>query len=291
MVYGLFFAYLVGCYSGICKDTIVLFSIMAILLHFPGLVRLSNMNVIYDDKKFCQENGESLFFMKPSIVQRELDEVLETSATVENCNTQVRQPSYHPTSWPKVNSILDVVDDLTHGRAGLAQRFFSFALVGGFAACVNLLGDYIIVNKMHFSNNTFVQNTVAYLIAMEISLFANFIPNDYFTFRDMKNGRPWIVRCLRFHVTASSGVLLNFLIYTCLSSFFNVPSIVALAIAILIVLFYNFAFHHLFTYRHKHTPAIENVSASLTMEQEAELMIEQMEDTLKHVVVKTPATK
>ena len=75
--------------------------------------------------------------MKQSIVQRELDEILRGSEIVESC-AQVRQPTYHPTSWLMINRILDVVDELTGGRAGWVQRFFSFAFIGGFAACVNL---------------------------------------------------------------------------------------------------------------------------------------------------------
>lgn len=215
--------------------------------------------------------------MKQSIVQRELDEILGGSETVESCNTQERQPTYHPTSWLVINRILDVVDELTRGRAGWVQRFFSFAFIGGIAACVNLIVFYIVDNFVHLSVNSMVHNAIAFIVANEISLLANFIPNDYFTFRRMARHRSWAVRSARFHLTACSGITLTYILQFCFNFFLHLPSMIALATAIWIVLFYNFTVHHVFTYRHK-KPAITN---ALSLESEAELikqaMLEQMD--------------
>ena len=39
--------------------------------------------------------------------------------------------------------------------------------------------------------NNVVHNAIAFVVANEISLLANFIPNDYFTFRRMAGNRTW----------------------------------------------------------------------------------------------------
>ena len=215
--------------------------------------------------------------MRQSIVQRELDEILGGSEIVEGCEMQVRQPTYHPTSWLMVNRVLDVVDKWTGGRAGWVQRFFSFAFIGGFAACINLIVFFVMDHFVYLPVNNVVHNAIAFVVANEISLLANFIPNDYFTFRRMAGNRPWGIRCARFHVTACSGITLTYILQFCFNFFLHIPSIFALATAIWIVLVYNFAFHHVFTYRHK-KPAVPN---ALSLGSEAELikqaMIEEMD--------------
>ena len=169
------------------------------------------------------------------------------------------QPSYHATPWGIVNSLLEVADNLTGGRAGLLQRLFSFVFFGGIAAVVNLIVFYIIfyhtslpvIAGLSADGNIKFHNVIAFVFASEISLITNFIPNDRYTFRHLPGrNRSWATRCARFHVTSIGGTILTFLIEFTLSTEIHVPAIVSQAIAILLVLFYNFAFHHIFTYRH-----------------------------------------
>ncbi len=215
--------------------------------------------------------------MRQSIVQRELDEILGGSEIVEGCQTQMRQPTYHPTSWLMVNRILDVVDKWTGGRAGLVQRFFSFAFIGGFAACINLVVFFVVDHFVHLPVNSMLHNAIAFVVANEISLLANFIPNDYFTFRRLAGNRPWSMRCARFHVTACSGITLTYILQFCFNFFFHLPSIFALATAIWIVLFYNFTFHHVFTYRHKKPAVTDAVSLGSEAELLKQALVEQMD--------------
>lgn len=219
--------------------------------------------------------------MRQSIVQPDLDKVLRASEIVESCNTPVRQPSYQPTSWLMINRILDVVDELTGGRAGWVQRFFSFAFIGGFAACVNLVVFFIMDHYVQLPVNAIAHNAIAFIVANEISLLANFIPNDYFTFRRLAGNRPWGLRCARFHLTACSGITLTYLLQFCFNFYFHLPSIFAQAAAIWIVLFYNFTFHHVFTYRHK-KPA-----ATVSLESEAELVKQALAEQID-LDVETP---
>ncbi len=187
----------------------------------------------------------------------EIVDTLEPEQVIEEIlspTTQPRQPSYHPTSWDIVNSVLAIADDVTHGRAGLLQRLFTFVLFGGIAAIVNLIVFYIIFYHIALPVKTEAHNILAFVVASEISLIVNFIPNDRFTFRHLPGrSRSWAVRCARFHVTSIGGTILTFLIEFTLSSVFHVPAIVSQAIAIMLVLIYNFSFHHIFTYRHVKT--------------------------------------
>ncbi|MGZ3583134.1 MAG: GtrA family protein [Ktedonobacterales bacterium] len=170
--------------------------------------------------------------------------------------TYVHTPSYHPTRWPFVNHVLDVVERVTGGRAGWFQRLFSYLFVGGFAAIVNLFVFYLMyyVVPLPFDDKNTVQHTehylIAFVVATEISILANFIPNDRITFSHLPgHSRSWLARCLRFHLTCIAGTLLTLAISYTLH-LVHLPAIVAQAIALIIVTAFNFTFHHLFTYRH-----------------------------------------
>ena len=169
--------------------------------------------------------------------------------------TPFAQPqSYRSTPWGIVNSLLSSVDTLTHGRAGLLQRFSTFVVIGGFAAVVNLVVFYVAfyhILRFPASVGSVLPNIIASALAAEISIMTNFALNDHFTFRYLPGrSRSWLARCARFQVTSIGGTILTFLIEFGFSTFAHFPAIIAQAIALILVLFYNFAFHHLFTYRH-----------------------------------------
>jgi putative flippase GtrA len=173
-----------------------------------------------------------------------------------------KTPSYQPTRWPAVNRSLDYVDAVTHGRADWAQRLVSYLFVGGFAALINLSVFSLIYYKVFpVPPNTLDQFqrglhwAVAFVIATEISILANFIPNDYLTFRHLPgHKRTWLARCVRFHMTCVAGTLLTLGISFALHLLF-VPAWIAQAVALILVTAFNFTAHHLFTYRHKRPAA------------------------------------
>lgn len=161
-------------------------------------------------------------------------------------------PSYQPYSWTFLNRILELVDQKTNGRAGWLQRFISYLFFGGLAALVNLATFYIMYYHILAPlNPPPLRNVLSYVVAAEFSIIANFVPNDRFTFNKLPGAqRPWLQRCGRFHMTTAVGSLLTFLIEFALSSFTHTQPIYAEAVATLLVLIYNFSFHHIFTYRH-----------------------------------------
>jgi putative flippase GtrA len=189
--------------------------------------------------------------MERSVLDRNLEEVAVES-DVQQAIPLRGTPSYRPTRWALVNRVLDIVDDVTHGKAGLCQRFFTFAFIGGFAALINLGVFAAITYGLKFpANEEGLQNAIASVLAAEISIMANFIPNDYFTFRGLDgHSRSWSARCLRFHITSIGGAVLTYLIEAAFHYIGHAPALAGQAVALILVLFYNFSFHHLFTYRH-----------------------------------------
>ncbi len=162
--------------------------------------------------------------------------------------------SYHPTRWQQVNRALDLTDHVTRGKAGVVQRVFNYLLFGGFASLVNLaivtvLYDAVampgISSKVHFA--------IAFAVATEVSIVVNFIPQDLVTFRHLPgHSRSWLLRCLRFHLTSVGGVIVTAAVSFTLREVVGLHITLAQAIAIVVALFFNFTFHHLFTYRTQH---------------------------------------
>jgi len=192
--------------------------------------------------------------MEPSLLEQ------NSKATglldVQNPLPTPRLPGYRPTSWAIVNSTLDIVDSLTGGRAIWFQRFFMFAFIGGCAALVNIAVFYLVFDVIALPVSEPIHNIIASVCAAEISIMANFVPNDFFTFRHLSgHERSWGARCLRFQITSIGGSALTFLIQFTLSHPLHMRPLYGQAIALIIVLFYNFSFHHLFTYRHVKTAA------------------------------------
>lgn len=186
--------------------------------------------------------------MEPSLLEKPLD-VSESVATPDIASKPFI-PSYRPTPLVFVNRLLDVIDTMSGGRAGLCQRFFMFAFIGGCAALVNIAVFFIVYDLLPLPVHQDVHNVIASVLAAEISIMANFIPNDFFTFRHLAGNRSWGARCVRFHITSIGGSILTFLLQFGMSHLLHIRPIFAQAIALIIVLFYNFSVHHLFTYRH-----------------------------------------
>lgn len=203
--------------------------------------------------------------MSKSTLQSEQVEVVDSLVTVDgpsavSANSAIDPttippvrtlPSYRPTPWAIVNAALDIVDKVSGGKADWFQRFVTYLFIGGLAAVVNLVVFYVVLYRIPLPVNAAAHNLIASLLASEISIMANFIPNDYFTFRHLAgHDRSWLARCSRFHLTSIVGSLLTFLIEFACTYVGHIPAISGQATALILVLIYNFSFHHIFTYRH-----------------------------------------
>lgn len=164
--------------------------------------------------------------------------------------TTASRRSYYDTRWLLVNRALAIIDHLTRGRAGIIQRLTTYLIIGGTAATINLI---ILALFFHFHSAGILWYwLVANAVAYEVAIMANFLPNDYFTFRHLAgHERSWLVRCVRFHITSLSGVLVTVVISAFFFHVLGFSPLAAQAIALIIATAYNFTVHHLFTYAHK----------------------------------------
>ncbi|HEY7832742.1 MAG TPA: GtrA family protein [Ktedonobacterales bacterium] len=161
------------------------------------------------------------------------------------------EPSFVLTGVALVDSLFATADRITNGKAGMLQRVTTYLIIGGFAAVVNLVVLYLLDSKIPLPVAANARWWVAQVAATEISILANFIPNDHFTFSRLPgHARSWWARCLRFHSTCIVGSLLTIAISSALHYGLHFVTLIAQAIAILIALVFNFTFHHLWTYRH-----------------------------------------
>jgi putative flippase GtrA len=160
-------------------------------------------------------------------------------------------PSYHPTRWQFVNTSLDTIDRLSKGRAGWIQRFSTYFVIGGSAAVLNEVIFYVMLYQIAMPVPHEIHNVIANVTACEIATLANFAVNDYVTFRHLDGyQRSGYTRCLRFHMTAIGGIALTILLQALFHLVGKLSPVLSQTIAIGLVFIYNFAFHHIFTYRH-----------------------------------------
>lgn len=167
-------------------------------------------------------------------------------------------PSYHPTGVRLVDRSLDLADRLTGGRAEWIQRLFSYLFVGGIAAIINLITLQLTLNLLAKAAFPYeIHYAIAFAVATEISILANFIPNDRITFSHLPgHSRSWIQRCARFHLTTTGGIIVTLAVSSLLHLVFKVPALPSQAVALIVATAFNFTFHHLFTYRHKPSPVM-----------------------------------
>ena len=162
---------------------------------------------------------------------------------------KVNQQSYHPVGNASVDALLAMIDRLTRGRADWVGRAFSYVIIGGCSMVVNLVVFSLVYYRVSWPANQQWHYVLAFSTASEVSIMANFFPNDAITFRRLPgHSRPWLVRCIRFHATYLLGTLLQLLLSFSLH-LLSSPAVFAQALAIALVTAFNFAFHHLFTYR------------------------------------------
>lgn len=136
------------------------------------------------------------------------------------------------------------LDHYTHGHAAEVTRVVSFLIVGGLGALVNLGCVWL------FSTLTPLPHEAYIVLATEIALLFNFLLNDRFTFHTMVDSRrPFWLRCLRFHGPSALGFVLTLLISYVVYHYGHLSSVLAQAVAILVVTVVNFLMHHFWTYR------------------------------------------
>ncbi len=113
------------------------------------------------------------------------------------------------------------------------QRVMRFALVGASGIVVNLLILYILHGMFN------VHDLVAVPLAVETSIITNFLLNDFFTFRDRRNGSK-LRRLGQFNTVSLVALIVNFTAYALLTRVFGVFYLVAQLVAIIVAFGTNY---------------------------------------------------
>jgi len=141
-----------------------------------------------------------------------------------------------------------LVDAKTGGKAAEVQRLVTFLAVGGSASLLNLACVWSFDRLLHPTGGITVFLVLA--TATEISLLANFLLNDRFTFHTMVGKhRTFWQRGARFHGPAMVGFGLTLLISNLAHHLAHLTLTISQATAILIVTMVNFLMHRHWTYR------------------------------------------
>src|SRR6185437_1621206 len=110
--------------------------------------------------------------------------------------------SYTPTGIALADRALARAEEITHGKAGVLQRAFTYVFIGGIAAVINLITLYLVYNVLALPLASNLHWLIGFLVAAEVSTMANFVLNDRITFSHLPgHARSWGARCLRFHST------------------------------------------------------------------------------------------
>jgi putative flippase GtrA len=173
---------------------------------------------------------------------------LEDAAVTPAKNIPTDPTNAAPTLTDLYRRAYAVVDAKTGGKAAEVQRLVAFLAVGGTASLLNLACVWSFDRLLHPTSGLAVFLVLA--LATEISLLANFLLNDRFTFRAMVGEhRTFWQRCVRFHGPAMVGFALTLLISNLAHHLGHLTLTVSQAIAILIVTVVNFLMHRHWTYR------------------------------------------
>ncbi len=119
-------------------------------------------------------------------------------------------------------------------RIGVSPLALKFVLVG--VACL-LLAEailYLLVDVL--GSNALLAGA----LSIEISVVANFMMNDYWTFRGQRSSDGFFTRMIKFHLTRVLSIAVNFGVYGFLVTFIGVNHLLAYFLATVLAFSINF---------------------------------------------------
>lgn len=123
------------------------------------------------------------------------------------------------------------------------KQFIKFCFVGGTAALINYS---ILYSFVEFLGIWYVY---ANLCGGVISAIFNFFANKFWTFRNPELGKKAVRQGIKFVIIISLGVLLNTLFVYIFTDYLHIDYRISWVIATGLVLFWNFGFNRLWTFK------------------------------------------
>ena len=122
-------------------------------------------------------------------------------------------------------------------------RFLKFAVVGGMGVVVNM-GLFWVLNRAFD-----VDVRLAEIAAIVISIFTNFLLNNFWTWADHRGQAPFFVRLGRYYLAASIAAVLNYGLFELFWAVFGLQHLVANGAAIGCSMLLNFVVQSRWTFR------------------------------------------
>ncbi|MBM3131874.1 MAG: glycosyltransferase family 2 protein [Chloroflexi bacterium] len=125
------------------------------------------------------------------------------------------------------------------------ERFAKFCLVGASGVLVNMAVYWILERWVG------IKDTFAQPISVETAIISNFALNEVWTFRDRRLGsvNSLLFRMLKFNLICGAGAALNFAVFYFLTRGFELYDMVALLIAIIVAMLFNFILNKWWTWK------------------------------------------
>ncbi|MCS7145281.1 MAG: GtrA family protein [Nitrososphaerota archaeon] len=119
-------------------------------------------------------------------------------------------------------------------RLGTSKLALKFVLVGIICLLLAEAILYLLVDVWG------VNSLVAGAVSIEISVVANFIINDVWTFRESRSSDGFFTRMLKFHITRVASIAVNYGIYSLLVALLGVNHLLAYFVATVVAFSINF---------------------------------------------------
>lgn len=134
------------------------------------------------------------------------------------------------------------IAELVANHRKLVERFIKWSVVGTIGAVV----DYGILILLHEGFG--VDVVISKVISFTMAVINNFILNRTWTFRGVRHKDP-AVQLTQFFIVSTGGFFITMAIFTFLVKVVHIQYIISNAIAIIIVLIWNFFANLVWTFR------------------------------------------
>ena len=126
-------------------------------------------------------------------------------------------------------------------------RFVKFGIVGGSGVFVNMFLLWFCKDQIN------MPLTIASLVAIGVSIFTNFVLNNYWTWKDnsTKNKYSFVHRMWRYYITASLSAVINYITLIVLSEYFGIYYLIANLIGIGIGMIFNFGLGEFWVFKNE----------------------------------------
>ncbi|MBN2422258.1 glycosyltransferase family 2 protein [Candidatus Woesearchaeota archaeon] len=151
----------------------------------------------------------------------------------------------HGESKLKTKDMLEFFLNAFRLRFKSSKKMIKFAIVGFSGVFVNMFFLWF------FTESYNLNYMVSSPIAVEISVIWNFLMNNFWTFKSSNTTSNFLMKLFKFHITAFTGFLINYLILIALTEQFGLYYMFSNLIGIFVAFIWNYLVNVKWTWREK----------------------------------------